>query len=55
MRRNTPFLCAKFEGNRIWRSHFIAVFVSVRNKEEKQEEKNVETKLIFEVTYLGNA
>ena len=48
----TPFLCAKFQGNRIWRSRFIAVFISVRQEEEKNNE---ETKPIFEVAYLGNA
>ena len=35
MRLYTPLLCAKFQGNRIWRSRFIAVFVSVRKEEEK--------------------
>ena len=35
MRLYTPLLCGKCQGNRIWRSRFIAVFVSVR-----QEEKN---------------
>ena len=54
MRLYTPLLCAKFQGNRIWRSRFIAVFVSVRKEEEKLEEKNEETKPTFEVTYLGN-
>ena len=48
------FLCAKFQGNRILRSRFIVVFVSVQKEEEKQE-KNEETKPIFEVAYLGNA
>ena len=37
MRRYIPLLCAKFQGNWIWRSSFIAVFVSVR--QEKEEEK----------------
>ena len=59
MRLYTPLLCANFQGNRILRSRFIAVFVSVRKEEEKQEElknkKNEETKPIFEVAYLGNA
>ena len=54
MRLYTPLLCAKFQGYRIWRSRFIAVFVSVRQEEEK-EKKNEETKPIFEVAYLGNA
>ena len=59
MRLYTPLLCAKFQGNRITRSRFIAVFVSVRKEEEKEEEeekkKNEETKPIFEVAYLRNA
>ena len=53
MRLYTPLQCAKLQGNRIWRSRFIAVFVSVRKEEE--EKKNEETKPIFEVAYLGNA
>ena len=60
MRLYTPLLCAKFQGNRITRSSFIAVFVSVRQEKEKEEEeeeekKNEETQPIFEVAYLGNA
>ena len=35
----TPLLCAKFQGNRIWRSRFIAVFVSVRQEKEKSNPK----------------
>ena len=35
MRRYTPLLCAKFQGNRILRSRFIAVFVSVQKEEQK--------------------
>ena len=57
MRLYTPLLCAKFQGNRIWRSRFIAVFVSVRQEKEKYEEeekKTEETEPIFEVAYLGN-
>ena len=38
MRLYTPLLCAKVQGNRITRSHFIAVFISVR-KEEEEEKK----------------
>ena len=38
MRLYIPLLCAKFQGNRMWRSRFIAVFVSVR--QEKEEEKS---------------
>ena len=59
MRLYIPLLCAKFQGNRIWRSSFIAVFVSVRQEKEKEEEEeeeeNEETEPIFEVAYLGNA
>ena len=39
MRLYTPLLCAKFQGNRIARLSFIAVFVSVRQEKEKEEEK----------------
>ena len=39
MRPYTPLLCAKFKGNRITRSRFIAVFVSVRKEEEKKTKK----------------
>ena len=53
MRLYTPLLCAKFQGDVVWRSRFIAVLVSVRKEEEKEE--NEETKPIFEVAYLGNA
>ena len=35
MRCYTPLQCAKFQVNRIWQSHFTAVFVSVRKEEEK--------------------
>ena len=37
MRLYTPFLCAKFQGNRIWRSRSTAVIVSVLKEEEKEE------------------
>ena len=53
MRPYIPLLCTKFQGNRIWHSSFIAVFVSVRQEKEKEEEE--ETKPICEVAYLGNA
>ena len=39
MRLYTPFLCAKCQGNRIWRSSFIAVFVSVQKEEENKKKK----------------
>ena len=35
----TPFLCAKFQGDRSTRLRFIAIFASVR----KHEEKKIET------------
>ena len=41
MRLWTPFLCAKFQGDRSMRLRFIAIFASVRkDEEEKNEEKN---------------
>ena len=55
MRLYTPILCAKFQGNRIWHSRFIAVFVSVQKEEENNKKKNEATKPIFEVAYLENA
>ena len=39
MRLYTSPVCAKFQGNQMWHSRFIAVFVSVRKEEVKQEEK----------------
>ena len=39
MRLYTPLLCAKCQGDRIWRSRFIAVFVSVRIEEENKKKK----------------
>ena len=48
------FLYAKFQGNRIWHSRFMAAFLSVQKDEEKiMKKKNKETEPIFEVTYLG--
>ena len=35
MRLYTPLLCAKFQGNQIWRLRFIAVFVIERQEEKK--------------------
>ena len=32
-------LCAKFQGNWIWRLHFMASFVGLRKDEEKEERK----------------
>ena len=39
IRLYTPLLCAKFQGNRIRRSRFIAVFVSVRENRKKNKKK----------------
>ena len=39
MRLYTPLLCAKFQGNCITRSRFIAVFVSVQKEEENKKKK----------------
>ena len=33
----TPFLCAKFQGDRSTRLRFIAIFASVRKHEEEEE------------------
>ena len=47
----TPLMRAKFQGNRIIHSRFMAVYVSV----QKEEEKKNKNEPIFEVAYLGNA
>ena len=39
MRLYIPLQCAKFQGNQILRSRFIAVFVSARKEEEKKKNK----------------
>ena len=39
MRLWTPFLCAKFQGDRSTRLRFIAIFASVRKDEEVEEKK----------------
>ena len=39
----TPFLCAKFQGDRSTRLRFIVIFASVR-KDEEEEKKNEEKK-----------
>ena len=39
MRLWTPFLCAKFQGDRSTRLRFIAIFASVQ-KDEEEEKKN---------------
>ena len=41
IRRWTPFLCAKFQGDRSTRLLVIAIFASVR-KDEEEENKNEE-------------
>ena len=42
----TPFLCAKFQGNRSTRLRFIAIFASVRKDEEEEKKtKKKKTKL----------
>ena len=43
MRLWTPFLCAKFQGDRSTSLRFIAIFASVR-KDEEEEEKKKKTK-----------
>ena len=35
----TPFLCAKFQGDRSTRLHFIAIFASVQKHEEEKKSK----------------
>ena len=54
MRLWTPFLCAKFQGDRSTRLRFIALFASVRKDEEEEEKKNEEKKRNFGRSYLGN-
>ena len=46
MRLWTPFLCAKFQGDRSTRLRFIAIFASVQKDEEKKRN--------FGRSYLGN-
>ena len=52
MRLYTPLLCAKFQGDRIWRSRFIAVFVSVRKEEERINVLMIKTKYTLQA-YRG--
>ena len=52
MRRWTPILCAKFQGDRSTRLLVIAIFASLRKDEE--EKKNKKKKLNFGSSYLGN-
>ena len=53
MRRWTPFLCTKFQGDRSTRLRFIAIFASVR-KDEEEEKKTKKKKRNFGRSYLGN-
>ena len=53
MRLWTPFLCAKFQGDRSTRLRFIAIFASVR-KDEEEEKKTKKKKPNFGHSYLGN-
>ena len=48
----TPFLCAKFQGDRSTRLLVIAIFASVRKDEE--EKKTKKKKPNFGSSYLGN-
>ena len=48
IRRWTPFLCAKLQGDRSTRLRFIAIFASVRKHEERKKKRN------FGSSYLGN-
>ena len=51
----TPFLCAKFQGDRSTRLLVIAIFVSVRKDEEEGEKKKTRKKnRNFGSSYLGN-
>ena len=57
MRLWTPFLCAKFQGDRSTRLLVIAIFASVRKDEEEEEKKKKKTKKKkrnFGRSYLGN-
>ena len=47
----TPFLCAKFQGDRSTSLRFIAIFASVRKHEEKKTKKENRN---FGSSYLGN-
>ena len=41
----TPFLCAKFQGDRSTCLRFIAIFASVRKDEEEKKNQEKKTKL----------
>ena len=45
MRLWTPFLCAKFQGDRSTRLRFITIFASVRKDEEEEKNEEKKTKL----------
>ena len=53
MRLYIPLLCAKFQGNRMWRLRFIAVFVSVRQEKEKEEKKTKKLSQFLKSHILG--
>ena len=53
IRRWTPVLCAKVQGDRSTRLLVIAIFASVR-KDEEEKKKNQEKKRHFGSSYLGN-
>ena len=48
----TPFLCAKFQGDRSTRVRFIAIFASVRKHEEKKEKKTPQLWLLVSRKWL---
>ena len=55
IRRWTPFLCAKCQGDRNTRLFVIAIFASVRKDEEEEEKKKRrKKKRNFVHSYLGN-
>ena len=49
----TPFLCAKFQGDRSTRLRFMLIFASVRKHEEKKK-KTKKKNRNFGSSYLGN-
>ena len=46
MRLWTPFLCAKFQGDRSTRLRFIAIFTSVRKDEEEEKKRRKKNKTL---------
>ena len=55
MRLYTPLLCGKFQGNRIWSSRFIAVFVSVRQEKEEKKTKKLSQFLKWHISGMREA